>query len=138
MKVVLDTNVFLVSISKRSRYRPIFDSLLNKAYELLISNEILTEYEEIITRKTNEVVAHNIMEMLTTRSNVQKIDVYYRWNLIAKDEDDNKFIDCAIAGNADFVVSEDKHFKGVNANEFPKISLLKTDGFLQQLQSMNR
>lgn len=135
MLVVLDTNVFLVSISKGFKYRPILDGILNKKYELLISNEILTEYEEIIGEKTSPIVVHNILEMLTTRSNVQKIDVYYRWSLIGADKDDNKFADCAIAGNADFVVSDDNHFKVITDNEFPRLSLLRADDFLQKLQS---
>ena len=133
MVVVLDTNVFLVSIAKRSKYRPIFDGILNRQYNLLISNEILAEYEEVVTNKTSPMVAHNIMEMLTTRSNVQKTDVYYRWNLIDADKDDNKFADCAVAGNADFVVSNDRHFKSIAITEFPKLSLLKADKFLQKL-----
>lgn len=82
MRVVLDTNVLLVSIPKLSKYRPIFENLIEKKYTLIISNEILTEYEEIITQKTNESVAQNIVKMLVTLSNVEKKEIYYRWNLI--------------------------------------------------------
>ena len=66
MRVVIDTNVLLVSLAKHSKYRPIFDGILHKKYRLLISNEILTEYEEVITNKTSPIVAHNVIEMLTT------------------------------------------------------------------------
>jgi len=59
MKVVFDTNVLLVSISKKSKYRPIFDSVLNGTIDLLITNEIISEYSEIIGRKTNEIVSNN-------------------------------------------------------------------------------
>ena len=133
MVVVLDTNVFLVSISKKSKYRPSFDGILNKKYSLLVSNEILTEYEEVITDKAGPIVAHNILEMLVTRSNVRKTAVYYRWNLIDVDKDDNKFADCAVAGNADFLVSDDRHFKSLEKREFPDIPLLNADGFLQKI-----
>lgn len=50
MRVVLDTNVLLVSIAPTSIYRPIFDALLAKKYTLAISNDILAEYEEIIAK----------------------------------------------------------------------------------------
>ncbi|MGB3777660.1 MAG: putative toxin-antitoxin system toxin component, PIN family [Tunicatimonas sp.] len=133
MIIVLDTNVFLVSISKKSKYRPIFDGILNKKYSLLISNEILTEYEEVITNRASPLVAHNVLEMLVTRSNVKKTEVYYRWNLIDVDKDDNKFADCAVAGNADFIVSDDKHFKSLVTREFPNIPLLDADRFIQKL-----
>jgi len=49
-RFVLDTNVLLVSISSRSPYHWIFRGLLDGHYELFLSNEILTEYEEIIGR----------------------------------------------------------------------------------------
>ena len=53
MRVVLDTNVLLISIPTKSPYRIIFDSLISGKFTLIISNEILLEYWEIISRKTN-------------------------------------------------------------------------------------
>lgn len=58
LKVVLDTNALLVSIAKKSQYRPIFDGLINGDYEIAITNEILSEYTEIIEQRSNEIVAH--------------------------------------------------------------------------------
>ncbi|MEI6067264.1 MAG: PIN domain-containing protein [Methylococcaceae bacterium] len=101
MKVVLDTNMLLVSIAKKSPYRIIFDSLLNNKFDLIISNDILSEYTEIIALKTNK--------------------------------DDNKFVDCAIASNADYLVSNDKHFNCLKTIEFPKLSLLGIDEFMDLL-----
>lgn len=46
MKIVLDTNSLLVSIPKKSPYRPIFDAIIEGKLTLLISNEILMEYVE--------------------------------------------------------------------------------------------
>lgn len=137
MKIVLDTNVLLVSIPKKSPYRVIFDSLLNKKFELIISNDILSEYTEIIAQKANVTVATNISEMLLTLPNVQKQDVFYKWNLIDIDQDDNKFVDCAIAGNADYLVSNDKHFNSLKNMEFPKLSLLSIDEFMELLVTLN-
>ena len=62
MNVVLDINVLLVSIAKKSRYRIIFDNLLANKFNLIISNDILSEYTEIIAQKTNVNVANNISE----------------------------------------------------------------------------
>jgi len=133
MKVVLDTNVLLVSIPTKSRYRIIFDSLKNNNLTLIISNEILSEYTEIIGRKTNAMIANNISEMLVSLQNVHKQEVYYRWNLISEDEDDNKFVDCAIAGDVDYLVSNDKHFNCLNKIDFPKLNLLSIDEFIDLL-----
>jgi uncharacterized protein len=102
MKCVLDINVLLVAIPKNSQYRLVFDSLLAGDYFLLISNDILSEYTEIIESKTNVIVANNIAEMLLNLENVKKIDIYYEWKLIHKDPDDNKNVDAAISGGADY------------------------------------
>jgi len=64
LKVVLDTNILLVSISSKSKYHWIFSSLLNNKYELYVSNEVLLEYEEIISSKYNKEVAENVIRTL--------------------------------------------------------------------------
>lgn len=51
LKVVLDTNVLLVSISSKSPYHWIFKKLIKGVFELGITSEILMEYEEVIERK---------------------------------------------------------------------------------------
>ncbi|MCX7068929.1 MAG: putative toxin-antitoxin system toxin component, PIN family [Methylococcales bacterium] len=130
MRVVLDTNILLVSIAKKSPYRIIFDALLANKFELIISNDILSEYAEIIAQKTNNMIATNICEMLLSLSNVKKQEVFYKWNFIDIDKDDNKFVDCAIAGNADYLVSNDKHFNCLKKIEFPKLNLLTIDEFM--------
>lgn len=57
------------------------------------------------------------------------MDAHYRWNLITKDPDDNKFVDCAIFANADFIVSDDKHFNELDSVEFPKVLVVRLDDF---------
>src|SRR5690349_4647861 len=110
MKVVIDTNLFWVSISRKSSTHWIFEELLNGKFELCISSEILSEYEEITANRLGLPAASAAMELLDTLSNVIKVDVYYRWNLITADPDDNKFTDCAIAGACNYIVTQDHHF----------------------------
>jgi len=91
------------------------------------------EYEEILARKANDLTAQNIIKMLVTLSNVEKTEVYYRWDLIESDKDDNKFVDCAITGNVDYLVSNDKHFNVLETIDFPEVPLLKAEEFLEIL-----
>lgn len=132
-RVVLDTNVLLISLARKSKYRLIFDSLLKGHYTVVISNEILSEYIEIIERKTNSTIAYNIGEMIMSLINVEKIDVSYKWNLILEDPDDNKFVDCAIAGRVKYVVTNDKHFNLLKDIPFPKVDVITIDEFLNEL-----
>lgn len=135
MKVVIDTNVFLMSLPKISKYRPIFDGLLNSKFELAISNEILLEYIEIIGKKTTEEIAQNFAELLLKLENVELKEIYFRWNLIEKDPDDNKFIDCAISAKVLFVVSNDKHFNILKKIKFPNVEIIDADTFLDRLKN---
>lgn len=71
MKVVLDTNILIASIGKRSPYRKIFDAFLNYQFTLLLSNDVLMEYLEVIQRKTNTFIAENILMSLLSAENTE-------------------------------------------------------------------
>ena len=109
MKIVLDTNILLVFIGSKSKYRPIFDKLINGEFELSISHEILLEYEEIITQKTNYIVANNVLGLITSLPNVKMEAPYYNWNLISN-RDDNKFANLFVNSSSDYLISNDKVF----------------------------
>ena len=134
MRIVLDTNVLLTSLLKTSKYRPIFDALISNKFSMVMSHDILQEYMEIIEQKTTPDIAKNVGELLINLNNVEFIDVYYNWRLIESDYDDNKFIDCAIAGNVKFVVSNDKHFNILKNIMFPKVEVIRSDQFLIELE----
>ncbi len=51
MKVVLDTNILVVSIPLHTRYYPIFDAFLNGHFSLCVTTDILAEYAEILHQK---------------------------------------------------------------------------------------
>lgn len=133
LKVVLDTNVLLVSISSKSKYHWIYDILVADEYDLFITNEILTEYEEIISQKYNSSVARSIIKSLLILPNVYKISIYFNWNLIEKDTDDNKFVDCIINSNSHLLVANDRHFQVLKNIDFPKIEVTSINDFAAQL-----
>lgn len=133
-RVVLDTNCLLASLSKRGRYFSVWKSLLEGRYTLCVSNDILEEYHEIISVKTNELVAANVIQTLLNSPNVELVTTYFRFNLIEADPDDNKFVDCAIAARAMFIVSEDSHFNVLKDIPFPRLAILRLSQFLSRLQ----
>ncbi len=47
------------------------------------------------------------------------------------DEDDNKFVDCAIAAGADYIVTEDHHFDYLRQIPFPQLNVISLDDFLE-------
>jgi len=104
MKIVLDTNCLLVIIPKLSAYRKLFDLIRNEEISIALTTEIIAEYEDQLNAFYSENVASNVIRLLLKLEKTQLITVYYNWNLIAADEDDNKFVDCAIAANADYII----------------------------------
>ncbi len=123
MKVVVDTNCLLASFSKKSPYRWLFDSILRAELTLAFTTDILLEYEEMVSKKTNQEVAQNLMKLLIDLRSREQVEVYYFWNLIAQDADDNKFVDCAVAANADYLITHDRHFNALQDIEFPKVRI---------------
>jgi len=77
-------------------------------------------------------VAENTLKAIMNLVNIERVDLYYRWNLI-RDADDNKFVDCAIATNAKFIVSHDKHFNILSSIGFPIVKVISAEEFQHEL-----
>ena len=112
-------------------FRPILDALINGKFDLILSNDILSEYIEILQRKSNSIVANNIAEMLLNLENLKKVEVYFEWKLIEQDPDDNKYVDAAIVGGADYIVTNDNHFQVLKTVEFPEVTVISIEDFLK-------
>ena len=128
---MIDTNCLLQIIAKKSPYRPIWDAFLEQKYQLCVTNEILDEYQEILEQQITSTVAENVVLLILNMSNVLFVDPHFRMELITTDPDDNKFVDCAFAAGADYLVSEDRHFDVLRNISFPKINLVTLDEFME-------
>ena len=128
--VVIDTNCLLQIISRKSPYRPIWDVFIAGRYDLCVTNEILDEYQEILEQQITPTVAENVVMLILNQQNVRLIDPHFRMGIISADPDDNKFVDCAFAAGADYLVSEDSHFKVLLQTPFPQLNLVTLDEFL--------
>lgn len=129
MLVIVDTNVLLVSVSSRSKYHWLYRAILDKKINIAFTNEILTEYEEKIAIHWHPEVAANVIRSLIELSSAQLTVVYFKFNIIVNDEDDNKFVDCAFASNADYIVTNDSDFNVLKTIEFPSIKIMTIEKF---------
>ena len=111
MNIVLDTNSLIMSIAPKNPYRKVWNAFLKGDYNLCVSNEIIEEYSEVLSRNISPQVSEAIVYAILSRPNVIRKDPHYTFALIEADKDDNKFVDCAIAANAKCIVTEDKHFR---------------------------
>ena len=133
MKVVIDTNILIAIIGKKSPYRWLFDAIIEGNIIACISNEILFEYNEILEQKNGQEVAENLVNFLSVYPYVEQYEIHYNFNLIANDEYDNKFADCYIAAGANYLISNDKHFNVLRQIAFPKINVVTLPEFKKHL-----
>ena len=124
LKLVIDTNVLLVSISSQSSYHWLFQELLSGTFDMYLTHDILIEYEEVISQKWNPEIAQNVLRTLLLLPHVHQMITYYHWNLIYDDADDNKFVDGVICANAHYLVTHDRHFNVLKTIDFPKIEII--------------
>lgn len=133
-KIVLDTNCLLASLSRQGRTYPAWKAFQEGRYILCVTNEILEEYEEIIAQKTTASIAKNVIDLIIKSPNTEQVNTYFHWELITADPDDNKFVDCAFACGATYIVSNDSHFDVLKDIDFPQLLVKSLDDFLKSLQ----
>ncbi len=133
MRIVLDTNSLIQSISPKSVYHDVWLSVLTGRNTLCVSNEILEEYAEILNRLAGKKTADLVLNTIIECKNVVFLTPYYHFNLITADPDDNKFVDCAIQANARYIVTNDHHYDALRQIEFPKVGIIKLMDFIQMI-----
>ena len=133
-KIVLDTNALLQMLGRHSKYHFLYEKFLDEEYWLCVSNEIVHEYEEILEMRASPVVANLFMKVLEFSENVIRKDPFFKLNLIKKDPDDNKFVDCAFASQADYIVTNDAHFLELKQVSFPTIQVKSLDDFASDVE----
>jgi putative PIN family toxin of toxin-antitoxin system len=135
LRIVLDTNVLVASISQKSPFHWVWKAFIEGKYQLCITTDILDEYAEIIERYFSIIDAENTLAQIMLGNNIVQIVRYYEWNAIEQDPDDNKFFDCAVAANAHYIVSEDKHFNILKKIPFPVVTRIKTVEFKELIEA---
>ncbi len=114
MIVCLDTNVVWRLLGSKGSYLPILRAMMAGELAVAVSNEILLEYEEVLTRKFGpkawgrfNVILNGMSELYDS---VRYTDPHFHFHIVTADPDDNKFTDCAITAEADWMITDDGHF----------------------------
>ena len=131
--IVLDTNCLLQALPSKSPYHKIWTDVLAGEISLCVNTDILEEYEEILAQKTSPDIAHNVVEAIANLTTTTMLNTYVHFELLSTDLDDNKFVDCAIAADAEYIVTNDKHFNPLRDIQWPKVEIIKIAEFVKQL-----
>ncbi len=131
--IVLDTNCLLQALPSNSPYHKIWQDVLDGQLSLCVNTDILDEYEEVLSEKTTSEIAHNVVEAIARLSTTIYQETYIHFSLVIADPDDNKFVDCAIASGAEYIVTNDKHFDVLQSIPWPQLNVISIADFVKKL-----
>jgi putative PIN family toxin of toxin-antitoxin system len=132
MRVVIDTNIFISSFFG-GKPRKIIDLWKRGSLILCLSGEVLDEYIEVLNRvgfRDREEMEELLM-LLAENPNIRFTNKTPKLQLVKEDPDDDKFIECAVALKARYVITGDKALKAVE--EYVGIKILTPAQFLDQV-----
>lgn len=136
MKVVFDTNVVVSRfLSPTGTPARLFDFWEQSVFTLLVSEPILTEYERVLAYKN--IVRYHRMTPKEIKEIIQEfrqfsISIEVKEQIaVVRDPADNMFIECAVSGGADFIISGDPDL--LDLGEYDGIQILPPAAFLTLL-----
>lgn len=87
-----------------------------------------------------QVAMELVVSILLTASNTIRFEPSFKWQPVKQDPDDNKFVDCGIGANVDFIVTDDKHIRSLSKIKdlFPPVPIITFDEFKLILSKQDR
>lgn len=134
IRITVDTNILISATFWHGSSEKIIDKVENKEITLVLSEPILEEYYKVLNYdEIKEKIKNKGLEMkqsvlrISTISEI--IDIKSKIDLIKDDPSDNKFIECAIDGKADYIISKDNHL--LRFKEYKGIKIITPEEFLE-------
>lgn len=125
-RIVVDTNLFVSGLLNPYSGKParLIDllPLRRKRYQLLISRKTFEEYKAVINRfeQISRTKRKKLLGKIRAHSNW--VSPKEKFAVIKDDPKDNKFLECAVAGKANFLISGDKHL--LSLKEFQGVKII--------------
>ncbi|MDR2357451.1 MAG: putative toxin-antitoxin system toxin component, PIN family [Oscillospiraceae bacterium] len=130
MKIVLDANIFISSFFWGGNPRKVLERVIAGIDVLFITKEILDEIYDVIRRPkfhTNEDEINYFINSIDEIAN--KIAPKRRIKNGSRDKTDNKYIECGITANADYIISGDIHL--LELKGYKKIRIITAKNYLE-------
>ena len=129
MRVVLDTNVLVSGVFFKGAPFEILQAWHRDQFQLRLSPEIILEYEAVLQRLRDQFPGVDALGILAVVvSNAEVIDAPPLEEQVSADPDDDKFIACAVAAGARFLLSGDRDLLDVEA--YGRVRIVKPRAFL--------
>lgn len=133
MNVVLDTNIFVSGIFWKGDPNKVLELWRERKIELINSVEIITEISRVLTDfkiQLPDEIKREWIHLITINSTI--IEPKEKFDIIKDDPTDNKFIDAAIAGNVEYIITNDKHL--LKIKQFRKTKIITPKEFIETIK----
>ena len=133
LRVVVDTNIFISAVLFGGELGEIVSFWQKDKFIYLLSSHILQEYIKVLSYPKFELTAVEVKQIIEKEliPFVEPVKVTVHVKAVKKDSSDDKFLELAIAGKADVIVSGDKHL--LEKKSFEKIPIITGKDFLSRL-----
>ncbi len=131
MTIVLDTNVLVSGIFWKGYPRKIMESIFSGDIVIVITLDILNEYQRVgkeLSIKFPEINIDELIDLITIKS-ILTMPIKLN-EKICEDPSDEKFIECALASNTKIIVSGDKHL--LNVKNYQNIKIISPREFIEK------
>ena len=133
-RIVVDTNVLISAVFFKGKPGVILEAWRTGSIEILLSEEILKEYSEVLKRlskKYPSIDTSGIMSVFATGCRI--VEPENIGKQICADPEDDKFLAAAISGEAEIIISGDKHLLDVNG--YSGLEILRPAEFIDRFLS---
>ena len=133
MKIVLDANIFVSAFFWGGNPKKIFEMVADGEHTLFISDEILAEANRVFRKRkfhlTEEEVESNIQRIKRIGTKIKVTDTERVTTGGCRDKTDNRYLECAVAAKADYVISGDIHLRELK--EYRGIKIVNPAEYLE-------
>ena len=131
IKAVLDTNILISSLFWKGAPYEIVQKGIGGAFIIVLSPEIIRETEDKLKNKFKFSVENTNAFLEVVALNSFIVEPMIKLRIVKADSTDDKIIECAVAGNVDYIVSGDKHLLNIKKHE--QINIITPSKFLKLL-----
>jgi len=132
-RTVLDTNI-VVSSALGGALVLILEKWNEGKFTVIVTSDILSEYFEVLNRPKFRLKQETIDKITRYLYQFSEFVVpEERIRFVEADPDDDKFLEAAVAGQVDFIVSGDNHLRELK--EFRSIPIISGREFINWLES---
>lgn len=126
--MVLDTNVFIAAyFNRKSASARIIDLCLENKHELIFSSRLRKEVRLILKNvRAERGFQKRIQSLFMNASQIKPTQKIF---MVKEDPEDNKFLECALEGKADYLITSDRHL--LELGEFAQTKICKPTQFFK-------